>query len=117
MDIAVIAVGGVVFRLVENAFGGIIEVAVKLQQIALAGRDGAEERVSATATRDLLDKGPALVLIHFFEYSVEVGRDGAVVEELGQQRDSSGDAVRRLEVALEVKIETIFSEGVDQVVH
>lgn len=39
MDVAVVSVGGVVFRLVEEALGGVVEVAVELEEVAGTRRE------------------------------------------------------------------------------
>ena len=117
MDIPVVAVGGVVFRPVEDTFGCVIEVAVEFQEIALAGRDGAEECVGAATPSDLLNERFRRILIHFLQHTIEVGRDGGVVEERGQESYGTRDFVRRLEVTLEIEIEAVLAKGDDQVVH
>ena len=69
------------------------------------------------AARDLLDERPALIGVNLLKHSVEVGRDGATIEQARQQRDGAGDILWRREVAFEIEIETILAERLDKVVH
>ena len=96
MDVPVVAVSRVVLGFVQHALGGVVEIAVKLQQVALAGGNGAEECAGLAAAGDLLDEGFAVVLVGSFKHAVEVGGDGGIVEELRQQRHGSGDLIRVL---------------------
>ena len=106
VDVPVVAVGGVVLGLVEDAFGGVVEVAVEFQQVALAGGDGAVEGVDLAATGGLFDEGFAALLVGSFEYAVEIGGDGATIEEFGQADHGSGKVARRCEIAFEVEVES-----------
>ena len=117
MDVPVVAVGGVVLGLVEHPLGGVVEVAVELQQVALAGGNGAEEGAGLASAGDLLDEGLGVVLVDLFEHTVEVGGDSGTVEELRQQRHGASDVIRRLEVALEVEVEAVLAERWHEVVH
>ena len=70
MNVAIVPVGVVVFRLVENTLGRVIDVAMKLEEISLPGWDGTEEGIGTASTRDLFDKCFAFVLINFFQRAV-----------------------------------------------
>jgi hypothetical protein len=117
VDVAVVAIGGVIFGFVEHAFGGVIEVAVELEEVTLSSGDGAEEGTGLASPCDFLDERLGVGLIDFFEHAVEVGGDGGVVEKLWQQGHRSGDFFPCLEVALEVEVEAVYAELGDEVIH
>ena len=84
MNVTVVAIRGIIFSFIQDSFVGVVEVAVELHKIALAGRNGAEKGADLASPRDLLDKSLRIVFVNFFEHAVKVGGDGRAVKEFWQ---------------------------------
>src|SRR3546814_18906647 len=84
MDVPVVTIGGVVFAAIEDSLGGVVQIAVQLEQVTVASRDCPIESVDGagrSATGGLLNAGLTALFIGTLQSAVEVRRDGAIIEE------------------------------------
>src|SRR3546814_2760104 len=106
MDVPVVTIGGVVFAAIEDSLGGVVQIAVQLEQVTVASRDCPIESVDSagrSATGGLLHEDLTALFIGHLQYAVEVRRDGAIIEEIRQSQDGPSEVARRSEITLSVQ--------------